>query len=250
LVNGATQPTAVGSTTTSNSFLALAVDGGCPFASVITQDQIQPAFAPSLSLASGGSGPFECGATWTPTFTTSPAYNASGVTYAVVSDNQGHSNVAITTSPFGPPTVSSYTISSPSSVGIFATLTQNGVGPRNTGTITATWGQKVWYGVGTAGATGFNGSTGALSGATGTLTGTLSTSGIVAFSVSPSGQKVYYGSDTYYGTRTFHDGSGNLFQMNAPSSDSVTNDNSVTRTYYLYESTNVLAGVTNPITPS
>lgn len=217
----------------------------------LTQDQILPAFAPSMSPLSAG--PFELGITLTPSFTSNPAFNASGVTLATHSDNQGHTNVAITSNPYGPPTVTSYALTAPGTVTIFSTFTQNGVGPRNTGSFNATWGGKVWFGVGTAGATGFDGTTGALIGATGTLTGSLSTNGVVAFSVSPASQKVYYACDTAYGTRTFTDASHFTFSMILPPTtvSGVTNGNpGVSRSYYLYESTNILTSVANPVSPA
>lgn len=209
----------------------------------------QAAFTPTISLASGGAGPFRAGATWTPTFNTNPAQNASGVTLFQIADGLGNTSSPTGAGPYAAPISGGvYTaISAGATVSVHAHITQNG-STANTSNITATWGNDVWTGVGTAGATGLNGTTGALVGATGTLSGTLSTTGILAFSPTPTAQKVYYASDTFYGTRSFKDASGFPFSMNAPTTISVTNSAGQARNYYLYESVNLLDSVQNPIT--
>lgn len=105
-----------------------------------------------------------------------------------------------------------------------------------TSSITITWGSDVYWGVGVAGL-----STEAQIEA---LTGTaLATGRTRTFSVTPSNQKIYYAFPKGYGAATFVL-NGFPAAFNAPSEVSVTNSNGVTRTYYLYESTNLLTSAT------
>jgi len=209
---------------------------------------VTPPFSPTISLSSGGTGPFHVGDSWTPKFTTNPLQNASGVTVFQLVDNLSNTSNPTGAGPYDAPILGgTYTIAAPSTVSVHAHITQNAQ-TANTGNISATFGNDIWVGVGTAGATGLNGTTGALVGATGTLTGTLSTTGIQSFSPTPTNQKVYYASDQFYGTRSFKDASGFTFSMNAPTSITVTNASGQARSYYLYESAQLLDSVANPIT--
>lgn len=121
------------------------------------------------------------------------------------------------------------------------TLTATNAAGNASSTQTLTWAGKVWSGVGTAGATGLNGSTGGLSGATGTLTGNLQAQRQETFSVSPANQKTYFASPVAYGTATFKDAvTGFVFSMLSPTTITVVNSFSVSESYYLWESTQLL----------
>lgn len=107
-------------------------------------------------------------------------------------------------------------------------------GSVKTYSVTLTWTSDVWWGVGTAGL-----STEAEIKALASTT--LQTSRNRTFTVSPSDQKVYYAYPKNYGVATFTL-NGFPAAFNAPSEVSLTNVNGVTRTYYLYESVNLLTG--------
>lgn len=237
-------------TPTNHQFL---YDNGTEWSPVtLTQDLVLPGFTPTLALASGGAGPFLLGTTWTPAFTVNPAPNAGGISSPLISDNQGHSNVPIVGgNPVASASGGGYTPSVPSTVTTFVTETQNGV-TKNTNNVNGTFGNDNFFGVGTAGATGLNGTTGALVGATGTLTAALSTNGDTVFSPAPSNQKVYYASDQAYGTKIFKDANNNpiVMTVGSPLSITVVNGAGASRPFYLYESFNLLSSVANPITPS
>jgi hypothetical protein len=104
----------------------------------------------------------------------------------------------------------------------------------DTANFTIQWTRDVYYGVGVA---GINTESGIEA-----LAGTaLATTRIRNITVSPSNQKVYYAYPKAYGTATF---TLDNFPagFNAPIEVSLTNINSVTSTYYVYESTNLLTG--------
>ena len=184
-----------------------------------------------------------------------PAGTAS---YSSPPDSAANSEVITNTAAIQSPKDVSATPTAFAYVGTFSFPT---VGSTVTWTLTAHWdtgifshaktftiigADNVWSGVGTAGATGINGTTGVLVGATGTLTATLSQSGKVAFSPSPANQKLYYVGPAGL---TFHDGNNILIPMTS-SVISVTNSHGVVTTRTLYESVNLLSSITNPVTPS
>jgi hypothetical protein len=99
---------------------------------------------------------------------------------------------------------------------------------------TISWTRDVYFGVGSSGMVTEAG----IEGLAGNL---LSNTRVRQFSVSPSSQKVYYAYPKAYGTSTFML-NGFPASFGTPVEVLVTNINSVTSTYYLYESTNLLTG--------
>lgn len=145
----------------------------------------------------------------------------------------------------------SWTINSPFSTGNMAgTIKRNGsdlgADPTWTITLSATkttmvqsninvqWTRDVYYGVGSA---GFS-TEAEVEGLAGT---NLQTGRARTVTVSPSNEKVYYAYPKSYGLATFTL-NGFPAAFDGPSELSLTNTNSVTSTYYLYESTNLLTG--------
>lgn len=138
-----------------------------------------PGFSPTLAYASGGASPYEVGQSFTPTYTLSPAANASGVSSPKFTDNQGHSNVAISGgNPYAPGYA--YSLSSPGTVTSKVTMTSNGI-TADSNTLSDTVQDRGYYGQSTTnGATGVSTNSSDhgnvdLVGATGTLTGALGT---------------------------------------------------------------------------
>jgi hypothetical protein len=212
----------------------------------LSLDEVTAAFTPTISLASGGAGPFKLGATWTPKVTGSPLANGAGVTSWILKDSDGNAVTQTGAGPYDAPSGStSYTKSAPTTVSLHATEIQSGV-TKDSNTLSGSFADEVWTGVGTAGATGLNGTTGALAGATGTLAATVSVSGKVAFSPSPSNQKVYY---VGAAGLTFKDVNGDSVPMTS-TTITVTNSNAIPTSRTLYESVNLLSTVATPITPS
>lgn len=216
---------------------------------LLTLDDLGPAFTPTLALASGGAGPFVPGATWTPTFTSSPAPNAGGISTPLKSDNQGHTNVAIVGgNPISPPTVSSYTLTAAGTVNVNVTLTQGGV-TKTTNNVSGVFAERTFQGVGGAGATGStaSGTNAALSGGSSggtTLTGTASmpTPSGQSFNASPAGQKVY--DQVLHTTNgySYFDVTNNApFAMLARTTITFVNENGISESWDLYESQNTLS---------
>ncbi|HEY6783599.1 MAG TPA: hypothetical protein VI159_01535 [Gemmatimonadales bacterium] len=240
---GATVPSPGG------TFQVLGSTDGVNWTSVsLTEDWVSAGFSPSLSFSAGGTSPLKLGTSFSPTFTSNPLPNAAGVTAFTISDSQGGGPVSRlgSGSGFQGPSVS-YTNSpttSPQTITFTISVTKSGVTKSATASVVEA--DEVWTGVGTAGATGLNGSTGALVGATGTLAATVSSSGKVSASYSPTNQKLYYVGPS---SLTFKD-ANNLTVPMTSSTISVTNSNSVTTTRTLYESVNLLSSVANPVTPS
>lgn len=145
----------------------------------------------------------------------------------------------------------SWTINSPFSTGNLAGSIKRsgsdlGADPTWTITLSATkttmiqsninvqWTRDVYYGVGAAGlSTEVD-----IEGLAGT---NLQTGRARTITVSPSSEKVYYAYPKSYGLATFTL-NGFPAAFNSPAELSLTNSNSVTSTYYVYESTNLLTG--------
>lgn len=219
-----------------NDFLQTDGAGGDLWAP-ITQDQVQAGFSIALALNSGGAGPLELGATWTPTFNVT--YSSGGSTAETIHDTDGGTaSIQGSANPVQGPSTT-YTKSAVNATeGVFVSATSAGGTSKNSNTITMTFEPRCWAGVGSAGATGLNGTTGALVGATGTLTGQLQTSRASTNSETPSNQCIYVSYPTSFGLGTFTDlNTGFTFSMNAPSTVTVVNANGVSLSYYLYQST-------------
>jgi hypothetical protein len=206
----------------------------------LTQDQIVPGFSITLALASGAGSPVEVGATWTPTFNIAYSPNSTGLTAVTITDTNGGSGSRLGSSN---PVTGPSTTYSKSTVNATVTVSVNAIRnsiSKSSNGISQQWEPKCWYGVGTAGATGLNGTTGALIGATGTLTGQLRSSRAGSSATNPSNQKVYFASPVSYGSVTFKDQNGFTFSMNSPTVISVTNQFGIVISYNIYESTNLL----------
>jgi hypothetical protein len=106
--------------------------------------------------------------------------------------------------------------------------------------------ERSFGGVGTAGATGAtaSGNNALLAGGIGTLTNQGLFSNIVGQMFgpfSPSTQKIYVLTPHTASPHVFHDQNGFPFAMNAPTNFTFVNQNSVSLSYDLYESTNLLS---------
>lgn len=214
----------------------------------LTTDDLAPAFSVSLALSSGG-GTFEVGATITPAFNATPATNAGTVTGCTIQDNQGNGPTSVSSAnPLPAPSGGghTYSLATPGSVVVTVTETQVSSGVTRSGAVTAATVQdRLFFGVGTAGATStgtFSGGTCALVGATGTLTGALVASVIGATSPgqTPSAQKVYVLTRHTSTAHTFKDQNGFVIPFNAPSTFSANNQQGLSISWDLYESTTVL----------
>ena len=213
----------------------------------LTEDMILPGFAVSAftkTSPNGGTLTYRRGDTLTGV-AASVTYASGPPTSANIANNFGGSTDVGDVNP------GSWTINSPFATGSLAgSVKRNGSdlgadpfmtatvtatkGVVRTGNFTVTWTRDVYYGVGLAGL-----STEAdVEGLAGTaLAGTRNRTIVV----SPSNEKVYYAYPKAYGTATFTL-NGFPAAFNAPTELSITNVNSVTSTYYLYESTNLLTG--------
>jgi len=118
------------------------------------------------------------------------------------------------------------------SVAVTLNATKNGV--THTSTWSLQWVPDVWWGVGSAGMS--------TEAAVKALAGTaLQATRARSFTVSPSNQKVYYALPKMLGSATFTL-NGFPAAFNSPTEIQLTNVNGVTRTYNIYESTNLLTG--------
>jgi hypothetical protein len=218
------------------------------FATRLSFDDVDPAFTPTLSYASGGTSPVIIGTTITPTLNGNPQPNGAGVTVYNVSDNQGGgptSRLGSSGGFQGPSTT--YSLIAPGTVSFSASVTKNGVN-KTANSPAVTFASQFWTGVGTPGATGLNGATGALVGATGTLAAVLATNPVnVNFSPSPSAQKVYAVCETSGGSHQCHDNNGDLVPMTATHIGITVSINGHNRTMDLYESDNLLTTLANPL---
>jgi len=224
-----------------NTSQALVWSGSTYAPRQLTTDDLAPAFSIGLSAASGGGSPIQIGATWTPTFNVSYSPNGTGLTAATEADSLGNSlNVLGSSNPLASPATNYTQTSVNATVTVSVTATRSGVTKTSNG-VGMQWEPFCWYGVGTAGATGVNGTTGVLAGATGTLSSQLRSGRGGSFSASPSSQKVYFACPASYGAVSFLDQNGFAFSMLSPSTITVVNVSSISLSYSLYESTNLLS---------
>src|SRR5271166_2460832 len=107
-------------------YYLLSVPASGPVTWVIaTANEIAAGFSVSLALASGGSGPFELGATWTPTFNATPATNNAAVDNCSIQDNQGNSVASSSANPLAAPSGShTYRLTVAGTVSVFVQETQ------------------------------------------------------------------------------------------------------------------------------
>lgn len=206
---------------------------GFPNYQLITNDMISPAFIVSVT---GGTNLEVNQTVINPTFTAS--YSGGTPVSATLSNNfDGY-----TVSPVSPflsfPTTHSYqkTVYGQS---ITFTVTANNGFFNKTGTSTFNWLQKVFYGVGAAGQS----SESFIESLAGNpITSTRSRT----FTVSPTGQKIYYAHRTAYGLLAPTDFvvGGFAGGFNNTATVSITNAFGFTENYYVYESDNLLTGST------
>lgn len=245
----------------STGYFALSVSPGPIFAWVpLTSDIVGGGFTPVLTLASGGTGPFELGDTWTPTFNASPATNAGTLSSATIQDNQGNSVAVSQANPINAPaSTHHYSLVVPGNVNVTLTETQaSPVDTKTTGAITGPFQERFGYGVGPPGATGVtaSGNNWNLVGVSGTLTGVLVANAVGWTPVIdvPAGQKIYR-LVSHTGTpHAWQDAANGNFTFGfngatggVPLTISVTNQHTVTGiSMDLYESTDLLTGSFEP----
>lgn len=207
---------------------------------IITADQVVPGFVVGLGLVLGSAPPIEIGTTWTPTFNASYSPNSTGLSSAVLTDNEaGSLNVLGTANPLPSPTANYTKVAVNATETVTLTATRNGV--TKTASYTQQWEPYCWSGVGAAGATTLDGATGAIDVAGGPLVGALRPSRAGVFTASPTNQKIYFACPVSYGAVAFQDQNGFAFAMNAPTVIVVTTASGIALNYNLYESTNLLA---------
>jgi hypothetical protein len=221
--------------------------GGSPVFARLTQEMILPAFAIasfSKTAPNGGTLLYRRGDSIS-SITASSTYTSGPPNSASVANAFGGSTTGGDVNPGSWSNLGAY-----ASWGLSGAVqrfgTDLGADPTMTTTLTAskgslktaswtvTWTSDLWYGVGAAGAL-TEGDVKALAGTT------LATSRGRTITVSPSNQKVYYAYPKAYGTATFTL-NGFPAAFNAPVEIQLTNVNGVTRTYYVYESVNLLTG--------
>ena len=119
---------------------------------IATQDEIGAGFSVSLALASGGGGPFEVGATWTPTFNATPATNAGTVENCSIRDNQGNTASVAQANPLSAPIAGgTYHLTSPGSVSVSVVETETSTGTTaSSNSVGVTWYDRSFYGVNNA----------------------------------------------------------------------------------------------------
>lgn len=162
-----------------------------------------PAFAPTLSLASGGAGPLEIGQGWSPTFNGSPAANGPGVTAFTLHDTDGNTSNPTGAGPYAAPvTGGTYTKTTVTSENVYAAVTQNG-NSANTNNVGLSW---LWRAYGAFLDTA-SGATGATSGAAGSNSATLTGGGATA----TSGGSALYGSSLAGSTFSYTISSGSFW---------------------------------------
>jgi len=221
--------------------------GGSPVFARLTQEMILPAFAIasfSKTAPNGGTTLYRRGDSIS-SVTASSTYTSGPPNSASVANSFGGSTTGGDVNPGSWSNLGSYT-----SWGLGGSAqrfgTDLGTDPTMTATLTAskgsvktaswtvTWTSDIWYGVGEAEALTEE-DVKALAGTT------LATSRNRVITVSPSDQKVYYAYPKAYGAATFTL-NGFPAAFNEPVEIQLTNINGVTRTYYVYESTNLLTG--------
>jgi hypothetical protein len=95
---------------------------------IATQDEIGAGFSVSLALASGGSGPFEVGASWTPTFNASPATNNAAVENCILSDSLSNSVAVDQANPLSAP-ISGHTYTETTQTSVSVRLQETQINP-------------------------------------------------------------------------------------------------------------------------
>src|SRR5208337_3049250 len=208
----------------------------------LTQDDILPGFTIESFTVTGGT--LEVGASVTnPAVTAS--YNQVPVS-ANVTNTDGTDSPLTLVSPFTSGTiVGTFTSAVPASVNATLTAT-NAAAVTKVSTITfLTFAYRTFAGVGTAGATSAtaSGTSAVLNGGAGTLPNAGLFGSIVgsAFSLTPASQNCYILTQHTATPHTWKDlNTGLPFAMNAPVTFAFTNDEGVTSSYDLYQSTNVL----------
>lgn len=242
----------------SDGFYGLIVAGNVGTWSAITEDDVLPGFAPTLSFATGGTSPVEVSATdnITPTFNGNPAPNAAGVTAYTISDSQGGGPTSRLGSAngFQGPAVS-YHSTSPATLTFTASVTKGGVTKSATASIAIynrMFGIGVITGSGvtaiTAGGTGCTVSGGT---ASGTLTGSLVSTPVgQSASPNPTSQKLVFACAHTSGSHVVHDANGDLIPftktVSAYSFTTVTGVVGVSMD--IYESDNLLTTLALPLT--
>ncbi len=222
----------------------------------LTLDDILPAFTPTLAINSGGTGPFELGQTWTPTFNATPATDDPSVAgTCTVQDNFGHMNAVNAANPIGPPTGSggSYTIDVQTSVNVTVTETKDSY-TKTTNAVSAPWDPRSYGGVGAPGATSATPTGGV---PPNEFYAMLSTGDVLMFNglfgsvvgvgfgpFSPTVQKIYLVLPHVGYQRTFKDQNGFGFPMLTSTPIIFTNQFGVNVPLDIYESVTALSTVT------
>lgn len=199
----------------------------------ITQDMIQAAFAPMLSLV--GSNPVEVGLS-----VVSPQFNATYnrvAALATLIDNDVGTPQDVTGASNPITRVFTYVRNVNNGAVTFTLQANETGGPVKTSSVVLAWQPRVYFGVGVAGGSGEAFIKALASSA-------LASSRSRSFGVTAGpAEKIYYAYPTAYGLGTFSVG-GFVGGFLPPTTVAVTNVNGVTQNYYLYESTNVGLGAT------
>jgi len=225
---GTALPTAL----VANSVLQIPVGGGAAFAAPLTLDQIAPAFSLSMSPSRN----VEVGATVAlPTFTA--GYSAAPVS-VVLTDNAGFPSKDVTGTPAAFSSNGTYTRSTYGAT-VTHTITANPAGgPTKPASVTISWIQKLYWGVGPPGLTTAADILALASNAfAGGRSGTFSaTAGV--------GQKIYFAYRSGFGAASFSVGgfSGGFHLVS--NAILVTNTYSFVEAYSLYESDSLGLGAT------
>lgn len=226
-------------------YLLSVSSGGVDSWVTATANEIGAGFSVTLSLASGGAGPFELGATWTPTFTASPATNAGTVNTCSIHDSLGNSSSVSASNPLSAPSGGgTYTLTSPGSVSVFVQESQTSPPvTANSNSVGASWLARSFYwvdGANTATSATASGNNATMSDSA-TATGTLATigAGYTFPSMSPANQ--------YIGLMTPHTSvphtftaAGFAFPVAAPVTFTFVNQDGVSVSMDIYYSTSKL----------
>ncbi len=218
----------------------------------LTYDEILPAFAPTLAISSGGTGPLEIGSTWTPTFSATPPTNDPTVTgTCTIQDNVSNSNAVNAANPIGPPTATGghYTINFQTTISVTVTETKGGI-TRTTNAVSCAFLPRSFGGVGNPGATGATASGNFAILSTGDTIGNPvnglygSVVGVGFGPFSPSVQKIYLVLPHVVYQRTFKDQNGFGFPMLPSTTITFLNQHGINVGLDIYESVTSLSTVT------
>lgn len=230
-------------------YLLAVSSGGAPSWVPATANEIGAGFSVSLALASGGSGPFELGDTWTPTFNATPATNSGSVTSCSISDNVGNSVSSSSANPLNAPSGGhTYSLTSAGTVSVLVQESQ--ISPpvtANSNGVSASWIARAFYGV--DGANTATSATASSNNATlsdsVSVTGTLLSIGVgsVFPTMTPSNQYIAILTPHTSSAHTFNDAlSGFAFPVAAPHNFAFTNQHGVSVSMDLYFSSSLLNG--------